>query len=114
MREENPNLPYVVRFLTHLPICSLSSLALAEIDMLERKLRSGISVSKYFPEYEGANDFEEVWRWFRSRFRKIVTSSRSVAPQRPVYVHTTVATVSFDWSEKELRWKEKRLRLGGK
>lgn len=84
----------------------------SEIDVLERKLRSGISVSRYFPEYEGANDFEEVWRWFRSRFRKIVTSSRSVAPQRPVYVHTTVATVSSSQkmikSEASSKWEGER------
>ncbi|PWN46634.1 guanine nucleotide binding protein, alpha subunit [Violaceomyces palustris] len=67
-------------------------LFLNKIDVLEKKLRQGILVSDHFPEYEGENEFEEVWRWFRSRFRKIVTSKRSVAPQRPIYVHTTVAT----------------------
>lgn len=67
-------------------------LFLNKIDILERKLQQGIQVSKYFPDYEGENDFEEVWRWFRAKFRAIVSSRRSVAPSRPIYVHTTVAT----------------------
>ena len=69
-------------------------LFLNKVDVLERKLRQGVQVAHHFPEYSGDNSFEDVWRWFRGRFRALVASSRSVAPKRPIYVHTTVATVS--------------------
>ncbi|KAN0063732.1 hypothetical protein ACQY0O_003782 [Thecaphora frezii] len=68
-------------------------LFLNKIDLLERKLVRGVQVQQYFADYQGENQLEDVWKWFRARFKEIVKSSRSVAPSRPVYVHTTIATV---------------------
>ncbi|SPO42144.1 related to guanine nucleotide-binding protein alpha-4 subunit [Pseudozyma flocculosa] len=67
-------------------------LFLNKIDILERKLLRGVKVADHFPDFDGENELEDVWRYFRKEFRLRVTSSRSVAPQRPIYVHTTIAT----------------------
>ncbi|PWN46182.1 G-alpha-domain-containing protein [Ceraceosorus guamensis] len=67
-------------------------LFLNKIDVLERKLAAGIQVSRYFPEYDGPDDFEQVWRFFRTKFREVLASHRSLARDRPCYIHTTCAT----------------------
>ncbi|CAO1631705.1 unnamed protein product [Sympodiomycopsis kandeliae] len=67
-------------------------LFLNKSDICERKLLQGIEVKKYFPEYTGRNEFEHVWRWFRKKFQQVILKHKKIAPERSVYIHTTVAT----------------------
>nr|QUF61611.1 guanine nucleotide-binding protein subunit alpha-4 [Ustilago esculenta] len=72
-------------------------LFLNKIDLLEKKLRQGVKLQKYWPEYDGDNDFEAVWRWFRAKFRDCLRRAEENARleagnRRRLYVHTTVAT----------------------
>lgn len=69
-------------------------LFLNKIDLLEKKLRQGVRLQRYWPEYDGDNDFEAVWRWFRSKFRDCLRRAEEEAGggKRKLYVHTTVAT----------------------
>ncbi|KAJ9476005.1 putative Guanine nucleotide-binding protein alpha-2 subunit (putative) [Pseudozyma hubeiensis] len=72
-------------------------LFLNKIDLLEKKLRQGVRLQKYWPEYVGNNDFEAVWRWFRAKFRDALRRAEDEArldqgQRRRLYVHTTVAT----------------------
>lgn len=69
-------------------------LFLNKIDLLEKKLRAGVKLGKYWSEYEGDNHFEAVWRWFRGKFRDAVRFAEedSGGQKRRLYVHTTVAT----------------------
>lgn len=72
-------------------------LFLNKIDLLEKKLRQGVQLHKYWPEYVGDNDFEAVWRWFRAKFRDALRRAEDEVnldqtSRRRLYVHTTVAT----------------------
>ncbi|SAM85638.1 probable guanine nucleotide-binding protein alpha-4 subunit [Ustilago bromivora] len=69
-------------------------LFLNKIDLLEKKLRAGVKLGKYWVEYEGDNDFEAVWRWFRGKFRECLRMAEDEmgGGKRRLYVHTTVAT----------------------
>ena len=71
-------------------------LFLNKIDLLEKKLKAGVKLQRYWPEYGGDNDFEAVWRWFRAKFRDCVRRAEDEmhgqAERRRLYVHTTVAT----------------------
>lgn len=69
-------------------------LFLNKIDLLEKKLRQGVKLARYWPEYDGDNDFEAVWRWFRAKFRDSLRRAEHEAglAKRRLYVHTTVAT----------------------
>ncbi|EST07202.1 Guanine nucleotide binding protein (G-protein), alpha subunit [Kalmanozyma brasiliensis GHG001] len=72
-------------------------LFLNKIDLLEQKLRSGIQLGRYWAAYQGDNDFEAVWRWFRGKFRdcvREVEEKEAEGEKRRLYVHTTVATSS--------------------
>ncbi|KAJ1573176.1 hypothetical protein NDA15_000156 [Ustilago hordei] len=62
--------------------------------LLEKKLRAGVKLGKYWVEYEGDNDFEAVWRWFRGKFRECLRMAEDEmgGGKRRLYVHTTVAT----------------------
>ena len=57
-------------------------LFLNKSDICERKLVQGVQVSKFFPEYTGANDFEQVWRWFRIKFQEVVNKHVSNVSRR--------------------------------
>lgn len=46
-------------------------LFLNKMDLLEAKLKSGIRVKDHFTSYKGRNEYEDVWRWFRKKFRAI-------------------------------------------
>ncbi len=69
-------------------------LFLNKIDLLEKKLRQGRSLCSFWPEYQGDDDFEAVWRWFRAKFRDQLRRAEDDkgAGKRRLYVHTTVAT----------------------
>lgn len=72
-------------------------LFLNKIDLLEKKLRQGVRLQRYWPEYVGDNDFEAVWRWFRAKFRDCLRRAEEELGvggdrKRRLYVHTTVAT----------------------
>ncbi|CBQ70167.1 probable guanine nucleotide-binding protein alpha-4 subunit [Sporisorium reilianum SRZ2] len=71
-------------------------LFLNKIDLLEKKLRQGVRLQRYWPEYGGDNDFEAVWRWFRAKFRDCLRRAEDELGagerRRRLYVHTTVAT----------------------
>ena len=72
-------------------------LFLNKIDLLEKKLRQGVRLQRYWSEYDGDNDFEAVWRWFRAKFRDCVRRAEDEmgledGRRRRLYVHTTVAT----------------------
>ncbi len=58
-------------------------------------------MQRYWVEYDGDNDFEAVWRWFRGKFRDALRrveeedqtkGERGERVKRRLYVHTTVAT----------------------
>lgn len=70
-------------------------LFLNKIDLLEKKLRQGVKLHRFWPEYGGDNDFEAVWRWFRAKFRDCLRRAEDElgdGARRRLYVHTTVAT----------------------
>ncbi|SNX87471.1 probable guanine nucleotide-binding protein alpha-4 subunit [Melanopsichium pennsylvanicum] len=79
-------------------------LFLNKIDLLEKKLKGGVRLNRYWGEYDGDNDFEAVWRWFRGKFRDCVRMAEDeIEPggnrgegggrtKRRLYVHTTIAT----------------------
>ncbi|SPO29161.1 probable guanine nucleotide-binding protein alpha-4 subunit [Ustilago trichophora] len=73
-------------------------LFLNKIDLLEKKLKQGVKLQRYWPEYDGDNDFEAVWRWFRGKFRDCCRRAKDdggkegEGQKRRLYVHTTVAT----------------------
>ncbi|KDN43689.1 G-alpha-domain-containing protein [Tilletiaria anomala UBC 951] len=52
-------------------------LLLNKIDLLQHKVRRGVSVKKHWPNYDGRDDdYEQVWRWFRARFTDVAKASR--------------------------------------
>lgn len=57
-------------------------LFLNKSDICERKLVQGVQVNKFFPEYTGSNDFEQVWRWFRTKFQEVVDKHVSIRRAR--------------------------------
>lgn len=67
-------------------------LFLNKIDLLEKKLKNGTKLSDFWREYDGDNDFEAVWRWFRAKFRDALRRAEEEGGKRRLYVHTTVAT----------------------
>ncbi len=64
-------------------------LFLNKIDIFQRKLDSGSMVSKYFPEYQGPNDYLSTTVFFQYRFMQQCKDL-----QKQVYTHFTHATVS--------------------
>ncbi|PWN20043.1 G-alpha-domain-containing protein [Microstroma glucosiphilum] len=54
-------------------------LFLNKMDLLEAKLKSGIRVRDHFTSYKGRNEYEDVWRWFRKKFRAIADSATARA-----------------------------------
>lgn len=52
-------------------------LLLNKIDILQLKIRRGISVRKHWPAYTGDDtDHDQVWRWFRARFTDVANARR--------------------------------------
>ncbi|KAG0209141.1 guanine nucleotide-binding protein subunit alpha [Mortierella sp. GBA30] len=62
-------------------------LFLNKIDIFQRKLDSGSLVSKYFPEYQGPNDYLSTTVFFQFRFMQQCKDL-----QKQVYTHFTHAT----------------------
>ncbi|PWN35088.1 G-alpha-domain-containing protein [Meira miltonrushii] len=67
-------------------------LFLNKMDILELKLLKGIRVRDHFKRYKGPNEFEDVWRYFRSLFLLVARDQEGKAPTRSLYVHRTTAT----------------------
>lgn len=67
-------------------------LFLNKMDVLENKISKGIRVRDHFKRYKGPNEFEDVWRYFRSLFLLVARDQEGRAPSRSLYVHRTTAT----------------------
>ena len=77
-------------FFTSTPIV----LFLNKKDVLEEKIREGIKVSKYFPEYIGPEgDYNSIIEYISDEFAIRKTRNRDDdEDERPLYIHQTCAT----------------------
>ena len=63
-------------------------------DVLEEKIREGIKISQYFPEYIGPEgDYDSVIEYISDEFAIRKTNTRDEDDdERPLYIHQTCAT----------------------
>ncbi|KIO17618.1 hypothetical protein M407DRAFT_84799, partial [Tulasnella calospora MUT 4182] len=67
-------------------------LFLNKIDILERKLKAGVKVSRYVPSYgERPNELQPVASYFLSKFMAVHKES-TASPLRELYTHFTKVT----------------------